>query len=353
MIDTEMDGKGESLPMAISIAEKARYREAGKSQNTHDTYLAAIRHFRDTWGGLLPASPRSISDYLVRYASEVKVSTTRVRLAALSKWHVSQGLYDPARAPEVKEVLRGIAKLHTQQQRQATPITFDHLKAIFERLEEDKVRAIREDDQAEILRTHRDLALVLVGFWQGFRSDELSRIAVENVRLHPGGGMSVFLPHSKTDTAARGRGYELPSLAAYCPVDAFQRWIEVSGIKHGPAFRSISRWGKVSDEGINKRSIGYILNRAADGLFPDDPKFSTHSLRRGFADWATRMGWDMKSLMEHVGWRSVASASRYLPTRKNFGELALDNRPALPRGGPAGAVIPGAAGRSLDLTDEL
>ena len=62
-------------------------REAAKAPSTHATYLTAIRHYRDTWGGLLPASPDSISRYIAKYAGKVSVSTSRVRLSALSKWH--------------------------------------------------------------------------------------------------------------------------------------------------------------------------------------------------------------------------------------------------------------------------
>ncbi|VAW57031.1 hypothetical protein MNBD_GAMMA07-1469 [hydrothermal vent metagenome] len=35
----------------------------------------------------------------------------------------------------------------------------------------------------------------------------------------------------------------------------------------------------------------------------DPNSFSSHSLRRGFATWASAHHWDMKSLMEYVGWK--------------------------------------------------
>jgi hypothetical protein len=35
-------------------------------------------------------------------------------------------------------------------------------------------------------------------------------------------------------------------------------------------------------------------------------------LRRGFAGWARASGWDLKQLMEYVGWKDVKSALRYL-----------------------------------------
>jgi hypothetical protein len=44
----------------------------------------------------------------------------------------------------------------------------------------------------------------------------------------------------------------------------------------------------------------------------DASEYSSHSLRRGFAGWARASGWDLKELMEYVGWRDVDSALRYL-----------------------------------------
>jgi integrase len=50
-------------------------------------------------------------------------------------------------------------------------------------------------------------------------------------------------------------------------------------------------------------------------------QYSSHSLQRGFAQWAMANGWDLKTLMEYVGWKSVQSALRYVesaPASLNF-----------------------------------
>ena len=44
----------------------------------------------------------------------------------------------------------------------------------------------------------------------------------------------------------------------------------------------------------------------------DADAFSSHSLRRGFAQWAGMSGWDLRELMNYVGWRDVKAAMRYL-----------------------------------------
>jgi len=310
----------------------ARYRERGKSDNTERTYKTHINHYRYVWGGFLPAGEDAVCRYLATYAQSLKVSTLRQRLSALSKWHKQQGFFDPTTSSTVKQTMKGIAKEHQDRPKQAYPLTFRHLLAICDQLEAEKMAAIQAGDQGAILRTHRDLALVLVGFWQGFRSDELSRVAVESVKASRTDGISIFLSHSKTDRDASGRIYEMPALRAYCPASAYIDWIQASGITSGLVFRSINRWGRLASTGIHKQSIGHIINRVANDLFPGEPHFSTHSLRHGFADWAVRAGWDMTMLMEHVGWRSIENAKRYMPKRKDFGTLAL-KQSALPAGG--------------------
>lgn len=306
-------------------------REAAKAPSTHATYLTAIRHYRDTWGGLLPASPDSISRYIAKYAGKVSVSTSRVRLSALSKWHSSQGFHDPTKAPEVKEVMKGLAKIYNAPQKSAPPFTFDHLRAVCDRLEEDKIKAIRMEDRPKLLQVHRDLALFLTAFWQGLRSDEVSRIRIEETVVLPDEELRFFLPHFKNDVHSNGREFVLPAMQLYCPVNAVQGWLDVSGLLEGPLFRKVDRWGGISESGINKRSIEGILNRAVEGLFENKVKFTTHSFRKGFADWASKNDWDIKGLMDHVGWGSEQSALRYLPGKKNYGSLLLDRPSVLKR----------------------
>lgn len=52
--------------------------------------------------------------------------------------------------------------------------------------------------------------------------------------------------------------------------------------------------------------------------------YSGHSLRRGFANWATSSGWDLKTLMQYVGWRDVRSAMRYIESADPFAVLRTE-----------------------------
>lgn len=96
---------------------------------------------------------------------------------------------------------------------------------------------------------------------------------------------------------------------------AFTDWTTLAGLSKGPVFRKIDRWGHVADEGLHPNSLIPLLRSlftAAGIAAPDE--YSSHSLRRGFAGWARSSGWDLKDLMEYVGWKDIKSAMRYLDT---------------------------------------
>lgn len=342
-------GLGDDSPPSLHPAidnQLETYRKAGRSQNTVASYQQAIKHFQNQWQGLLPASTKSIARYITAYAPTVSIGTLRIRLAALADWHKKQGYPDPTKAPEVQDVMRGIAKKHPKAAKQALPLAFDHLEVMVESLEHRMSEARNSQNIAEMMRCSRDRALLLIGFWRGFRSDELSRITVQGTKVFPGIRMEIFLPFSKTDRMAKGVTYELQALKAYCPVTAYRRWLEDSAIVSGPVFCGIDRWGKVSVRGMNNKCIGPILNDIAKkaGL---DIYLTTHSMRRGFALWAADEGWDIHAVMQYVGWKSYDNAKRYVPARFSFGKLALapiqvsSSRSAVPVRMDEGLVIAG------------
>lgn len=296
-----------------------RYLEAATRDNTRRSYESAIRHYEVEWHGFLPATADSIARYLADYAGQLAISTLKQRLAALAQWHQEQGFPDPTKAPVVRKVLKGIQVLHPAIEKQAVPLQIEQLELVVNWLD-GAIRLSQErGNRTAELRHSRDKALLLIGFWRGFRGDELKRLQVEFVTLFPGQGMQCFLPQSKSDRQLQGRTFQVPALAKLCPVKAYGDWITLAGLTNGPVFRGIDRWGGMGDTGLHPNSLIPLLRRLftrANLPAPDD--FSSHSLRRGFAGWANANGWDLKTLMEYVGWRDVKSAMRYIDAANPF-----------------------------------
>jgi integrase len=296
----------------IPMSDLDRYLHAATRENTRRSYRAAIEHFEVSWGGFLPATSDSVARYLVAHAGVLSINTLKLRLSALAQWHNSQGFADPTKAPVVRKVFKGIRALHPVQEKQAEPLQLGHLEQVITCLDQEALQAMADGDRPTLLRARRDAALILLGFWRGFRSDELCRVQIEHVQAIAGSGITLYLPRSKSDRDNLGKTYQTPALQRLCPVQAYIEWINVAALVRGPVFRGIDRWGHLSEEGLHANSVIPLLRQALQRAGIPADQYTSHSLRRGFATWAHRSGWDLKSLMSYVGWKDMKSAMRYV-----------------------------------------
>ncbi len=301
------------------------YLRAATRENTRKSYRAAVNHFEIEWGGFLPATADSIVRYLATYAGVLAHNTLKQRISALGQWHAEQGFPDPTKAPVVRKMLRGIQELHPAQEKRAKPLQLEALEQTCAWLEQQREQARQQGRWGELLRHTRDKALLLIGFWRGFRSDELARLEINRIEAVVGEGMTIYLPRTKTDRSLKGTTYKTPALSKLCPVTAYLDWLAVSGLKSGAVIRGIDRWGTISEGAVNAASIIPLFRRIlrAAGV-TDAHLYSSHSLRRGFASWASANGWEMRALMEYVGWKNVSSASRYVDSRDPYHREMLE-----------------------------
>ncbi len=299
---------GAALPTtALGVDD---YLALATRENTRRSYESAVRHFEVEWGGLLPATTDSIARYLATYGSRLSASTLQQRLSALARWHADHGFTDPTRHPMVRQVLRGIRAAQPTAAKQAKPLQIERLQQLDQHL----LSVIESaNDPGRRLRGLRDRCLVLLGFWRGFRGDELVNLLIENIAVTPGQGMVCHLPRSKTDRQLQGRSFSVPALSRLCPVSAYSDWLAAFGADHGPVFRAVDRWGRPGEEPLHVDSLAPLMRSMFQRAGIDGAEgYSTHSFRRGFANWAANSGWDLRNLMEYVGWRDVKTALRYV-----------------------------------------
>jgi len=302
------------------------YLHAGTRDNTRISYQSAVRHYEVEWGGFLPATADNIARYLADHAETLSLNTLRQRLAALAQWHLEQGFPDPTRAPLVRKVFRGIQAEHPAQEKRAKPFQLEQLQQVDRWLGQAIAVAQAARDRAAELRYTRNRALLLLAFWRGFRGDEITRLQVEYIQVVPGEGMSCFLPRSKGDRQMKGVTFKAPALSQLCPVTAYISWVEMAALEDGPVFRAIDRWGHVGNTGLHIDSLVPLLREIlTQAGIESAALYSGHSLRRGFANWATGNGWDLKTLMEYVGWKSAQSALRYVEGADPFAQLRIES----------------------------
>jgi integrase len=304
-----------------------QYVTAATRDHTRRSYRSAIRHFEETWGGFLPATAESVARYLADHAATLSLNTLRLRLAALAQWHADQGFPDLTKAPLVKKVLKGNGELHPVREKQARPLQLAQLGALVSWMERALVAADRAGRAGDRLRLARDRALVLLGFWRGFRADELCRLQVEHMAVVAGEGIVIYLPRSKGDRGARGREYKAPALSRLCPVSAYLDWIHLAHLTEGAVFPAIDRWGNVGETALRPGSpVPLLRGRFRQAGIGAPGQYSGHSLRRGFATWANANQWDVKDLMEYVGWKDIRSAMRYIDRADPFACHRIESR---------------------------
>jgi hypothetical protein len=106
----------------------------------------------------------------------------------------------------------------------------------------------------------------------------------------------------------KGASFNAPALVRLSPVTACTAWVELADLREEPVFHSLDRWGYVSAANLHINSLVPLLRSIFTRAgFMSAEKYSGHSMRLGFAQWATSIGRDIKTLMEYVGWKNVQS----------------------------------------------
>lgn len=316
------------------LAKEASILDASESSNTRRALEGAVRHFTMVYGGLLPCTGEQLKDYLVRYAGELSIATLEQRRVLIGRWHRENGFTDNPNDHEVvRRVMRGIRRKFGKKQKQAKPAPLRVIEKIVSHLDAASTAIAYPDERqnrAAHLQASRDKAMILTSFWFGLRSDELISLRVCDVSFHLDAEvpyLELYLIKSKTDREGQGSTRKLEALPGLCPMTAIREWLDVCS--HGvqpmdrrrdenPLFVKVSRWGSLSDSPIHRNSINKLLKSLFEeaGIDPED--YSSHSMRRGIANWIIDSGASITELTEWIGWRDTRTAMRYLDGKSSL-----------------------------------
>lgn len=288
------------------------YIRAALADTSRRAYQTDLAHFLN-WGGSIPASPECIAEYLSAFGGRLSASTLNRRMVAIGRAHTSQGRQNPCRSDLVRVVLRGIRRTHGTAQKR--------VRAAEASLVTDMVQ-----DLAGI-SGHRDRALLLLGFAGAFRRSELVALTVGDLEFVDQ-GLIVHIRWSKTDQEGQGRKVAIPhARGTACPVKAVRQWLDTAGVRTGKVFRSVSRTGRISKDGLTAQSVALIIKRHAKRIGVEPANFSGHSLRAGLATSAAKAGVTPYKIRAQTGHASDAMLQRYI----RDAEIFVDNA--------AGAVL--------------
>jgi site-specific recombinase XerD len=282
------------------------YALQSRADNTRRAYRADISHFgawcADRGLSHLPAAPATIAAYLSAHAPPGLAVSTLRRLAAIAVLHRLAGFKDndlPTRSPEVRTVWAGIRRVHGTAPQKVRAARTKVINALVARLGNRPIDI-------------RDRALLLIGFAGALRRSELVGLDVADI-TEDDEGLRLMLRRSKTDQEGETKTLGLPygSNLATCPVRAWRAWKSAAGLEDGPAFRAITRHGKIAATRLGDRAVADMIARRAlsAGL---DGHFAGHSLRAGFATEGYAQGTPELAVMRHRRWRSPAVMRGYV-----------------------------------------
>lgn len=300
----------------LSSTRKARddrYLKAAMSRNTRQAYESDLNDFVSK-GGQLPAAPGEIIDYLKTVAADYNPRTLRRRIIAIRQWHLSRRCPDPTKTPEIIKTMQGIMRIHGIPRKQAAPIMLKDLDQLITYL-----------DKKCSLKSKRDKALLLIGFFGALRRSELSSLQWSSVQF-VGDGLVVQVSRSKTDQEGQGADCVIPFGRDHlCPVQALLDWKQESGVYEGGIFRHISKAHRVLEGTISSRHINRLVKvLAASAGLTYSSQMSAHSLRRGFATEAARLGATMPAIQRHGRWKSIKTVSQYIDLGRQFADSAVN-----------------------------
>jgi site-specific recombinase XerD len=265
----------------------------------------------------LPTEPKIVALYLTYLSGkDAKMSTLRRRLVSISVMHKLKGHYLDTKHPVIIENLMGIKRRKGSIQKGKKPILINHLKAIINVINKEKIEEIKKA---------RDKAIILIGFGGGFRRTELMSIDYEDLEF-VAEGVKITIKRSKTDQFGEGMIKGLPYFAneTYCPVAHLKKWIKISDIKDGPIFRRFVKGCSLTSNRLTDQSVVLLIKSYLKLAGIENKNYSGHSLRSGFATVSAESGADERSIMTMTGHKTTQMVRRYIREANIFKNNALN-----------------------------
>jgi len=294
--------------------------KSSKANNTRRAYRSDFKDFGAFCAKhgfkSLPTEPKIVSLYLTNLSKSSKISTLRRRLVSISMVHKLKGHYLDTKHPVIIENLMGIKRAKGSIQKGKKPILINHLKAIINVIDQQKV--------SEIKRA-RDKSIILIGFGGGFRRTELISIDHEDLEFVQE-GVKITIKRSKTDQYGEGMIKGLPYFTNqnYCPVINLKKWLELSNIKSGSIFRRFAKGSVLTNYRLTDQSVVLLIKNYLNLAGIENSNYSGHSLRSGFATAAAESGADERSIMAMTGHKTTQMVRRYIREANIFKNNALN-----------------------------
>jgi integrase len=283
---------------------------ATRSESTREAYRRDWERFSQ-WASEnnceeYPVSSHVLGAYLVWMHGEGYGKSTINRTVTVFRLAHDE-LDDPTGDRAIRAILAGIMRRDRRPTRQAKPMSFGELQAICEALSESNSR-----------RALRDRAVISLGWIGALRASEIVAIDWSDL-TEVTEGLEVRIRESKTNKTGDPEIVAIPylrhELKSVCAIRALiallpdpDSQLDWNIAIDRPVFTST---GELTAERMSERTIERALARACK-LAGLNKRFTSHSLRRGFATHAAHRGISMYALKAHGRWKTSAVAEKYI-----------------------------------------
>lgn len=314
--ETELANTEPNGTLNLAIQKAQHFTDAARSDGTQRVYAEAIAKWGE-WAELHHTAPNAptpeaIAAYLAALARDGKsVSSINVALSAVQRACRAHGWVIDRKHRAIADTLRGIARRTAKAVDRAEALDLPTLKRL--------VTPLAGND----LRSLRDKALVLLGFFGALRRSEIVSLELDGRSTFTITDRGVLLKLSATKASLKTEEVAIPRRNDdFCPVAALERYLATSGITSGPVFRAISKSGRILDRGLDATSVRHILAQRLVAAGVEPSKFSPHSLRAGFITAAEKANVPEHLIQRTSRHRSVEVLRSYIRVADAFEENA-------------------------------
>ena len=244
-----------------------------------------------------PASSSTVRAFVRdRIEAGKKPATIRRYIATIARAHRSAHLDDPTATEEVRLAVKEMGRALPARQRQARALTWDEIARYL-------------TVKPEILRDHRDRALVALAYDSMCRREEVVNLLIEDLQSHEDGSGTILIRRSKADLTGEGAVAYLSTLT----MNLVKTWLTEAKLTTGPLFHAIGA-GQSLKEPLRAAAVGETLKRIGRWLrLPPDQvaAISGHSTRVGAAQDLLALNIDLAAVMQSGRWKDTRMPMRY------------------------------------------
>lgn len=263
------------------------------------------------WGGVLPSTSYQIILFIeengaIDRVSRLRVSSLRVYLAALKKWHLLNWGEDPTSDIRVVQkvaqldALERKNKIWSTKSRDMTPEEVARFEALL---------CVRSGTAS----ARRDRTLAALALVTGYRSGMLADLEIEWLHNLDIEGTNVIINRPPFKTKQYIRSVVPFTGDIFCPASWLRQYIKENNLKAGFIFRSYDGAGNMRDGAVqmHRNTVNNILKMLMEQANISGGKLSAHSFRKTMATLSVMGNVSSVEIAAQGGWINPSTIDKH------------------------------------------